>query len=168
MIEEVSPDTTFSGRMMAQTWSDLQLYERLLNIHPLKCIIELGTGQGGFSYFLHAQCLARGLTFHTFDLVDPNESVPGFSRLDIFQEVSEVVSHFQPGGTLLICDNGDKPRELKVYAPLLQPEDLLAVHDWGSEVVQEDVPDILLPIHEDWTPSSITRFFVRSEDDLHS
>lgn len=40
---------------------------------------------------------------------------------------------------LVFCDNGNKPRELIEYAPILRPGDYLSVHDYGTEVMDGDL-----------------------------
>ena len=162
MSTEVLPDTTFFGVPLAQTWEDLQLYERILNAHPdLRCIVELGTYYGGLSWYLHGQAQHRRMSFFTYDLTYPEFDVPGFRQLDVLINAGLVMrpiveSDLRP--FLVICDNGNKIQEMATYAPLMQPGDLLAVHDWGTEVNEEDVPEVLQPIHTEWC-TSMTRVF---------
>ena len=143
---------------MAQTWADVRMFEQLLNLHPeLASIAELGTGQGALSRYLYMQACTRGMEFLTFDVVPPDQEVPGWQRRDVLREVDDVVGQFvRP--VLVICDNGNKPAEMSLYAPKLCGHDLLAVHDWGTEVQPEDVPFGLVPIHEDLTFSMMRVF----------
>jgi hypothetical protein len=147
---------TFLGVNCSQSWADFLFWERLLNAHPgLRSIVELGTGEGGFSRYLSIQAEARGLAFSTFDHVHMDgQSAPGFQKLDIFAVPEEVVAALvEP--TVLFCDNGDKPREVELFAPLLQPKSLVVVHDWNVEITVGDIPDVLRPVHEDlWTDST--------------
>ena len=142
---------TFLGRNCSQSWADFQLWERLLNAHPdLRSIVELGTGEAGFSRYLHLQGEARGISFHTFDRVRMDRHLqPGFHRLDIFENPAKVMARLRSPG-VLFCDNGDKIREVQVFGPLLKPGDLLAVHDWNTEIRLKHVKWPLMPIHEDW------------------
>jgi len=39
----------------------------------------------------------------------------------------------ESGTTYVLCDGGDKPRELAVFAKHLKPGDLIAAHDCGTE-----------------------------------
>lgn len=156
--------TSFCGVGMAQTWEDLLLYESLLNARPeIKVVVELGTGEGGLALYLATQCGRRGLAFYTCDLVQVREDTPGFHELDVFHRVEEIAAWFRPR-TLLVCDNGDKPRELATYAPHLQPGDLVAVHDWNVEVGLKDLPNSLVPVYSKWC-TSMTQILVRVEDD---
>lgn len=157
-LPTVIDGTTFCGAAMAQVWGDLLLWERVFNAHPeLRCLIELGTGGGGFSHFLQAQCLARGMSFATFDWAVPPSTVPGWHKADVLQDIEKVVRHFRHP-MLLSCDNGNKPLEVATYLPHLVPGDLVAVHDWGTEIYSKDIPDVLVPIHDDWS-FGMTRMF---------
>jgi cephalosporin hydroxylase len=155
---------TFLGRNCSQSWADFLLWERLLNAHPeLKTIVELGTGEGGFSRYLWLQAEARGLRFHTFDRVRMDgQKVPGFRRLDIFKQSAKVRACFR-GPTVLFCDDGDKPREISTFAPLLRAGDLVVVHDWDIEIHADQVPAGLAAVHEDWCDElrSHSRVFVK-------
>lgn len=154
----IEPGTTFCGRRMSQTWDDLRLYEKVLNAHPdLKSIIELGTEQGGLSHYLHSQTVNRDMMFHTFDIVKPELPVPGWQKVDVLREAEKVVSFFHRP-VLLVCDDGNKPWEMVTYAPYLFPGDLMAVHDWDTEVFLAQVPRSLVMIHSDWC-ESMTRIF---------
>lgn len=161
MTDQVKPGTTLFGRLMSQTWDDVRLYEMLLNAHPeLRAIVELGTAQGGLSWYLSYQAGARGMTFKTFDVVRPDSEVPNWQRLNVLREVDEIVRWFEHP-MLLVCDNGNKPLEVSLYAPKLRQGDLLAVHDWNTEIYEDDIPTTLRMVHEDWC-QSMTRVFERT------
>ena len=109
---------TFLGVNCSQSWADFQLWENLLTAHPeLRSIVELGTGEAGFSRYLHIQAEARGLEFPTFDRVRMDgHRQPGFPQVDIFAEPDRV-ARLPPSPTVLFCDNGDKPREVATSPP---------------------------------------------------
>lgn len=156
----VVPGTTLFGHSMSQTWEDVEMYERLLNAHPeLTNIVELGTAEGGLSIYLNYQCFVRGMTFKTFDVVRPAGPIPNWQRMDVLREVDEIVRWFEHP-LLLVCDNGNKPLEVSLYAPRLRRGDLLAVHDWDVEICADDIPTTLRMVHENWC-QSMTRVFER-------
>lgn len=39
-----------------------------------------------------------------------------------------------PGTTLLLCDGGDKRKEVALYGPALKPGDFIMVHDWAKNL----------------------------------
>jgi len=136
---------------------DWRVIEPLIEqVRPMVAV-ELGTDEGGFAGKL-ADLLKRwGGTVHTFDIAavgtrsgaSPGSQQGGIERLerdfpnlccyltDVLSNgvnplVEKCVSSTSP--SLLYCDNGDKPRELELYAPLLRVGDLLGVHDYATEV----------------------------------
>lgn len=137
---------SFLGIPMSQIWLDLMLWERFFNAHAVKCCIELGTGCGAFSTYLALQCYQRGIAFHTFDnqnkffdIAMPVPKLLGnvhFYHLDIKADalpiIANIKQHTGPG-VVLFCDNGDKPLEYKLFAPLLGLGDYIVVHDWDYE-----------------------------------
>lgn len=156
---------SFLGVNCSQAWMDLLLWEELLNVHTeLRSIVELGTGEGGFSRFLKLQADSRGLSFSTFDHVHmPTHNLDGFQCVDIFENPQPVLNALLNTPTVLFCDNGDKPKEVEVFGSQLRVGDLLVVHDWNLEVRSSDIPSYFLPIHNDWWNEwlSHSRVFVR-------
>lgn len=157
---------TYLGVPMMQSWGDLHFYECVLNHHPeLSNIVELGTAEGGLALFLGAQSAQRGLGFLSIDNTQPPRTIPGFMLLDIFAETSKLRQLLkQHSPLLLVCDNGDKPREVGELSPSLCPGDLLAVHDWNREIFQADIPDCLDTLYEPLSISyeSSTRLFMKN------
>lgn len=128
-------------------------------------IIEYGTWAGGLTLALHERFVNTPI--HSYDVLNtpyhPHiSSVPGaaprsaFSCLVVFSSISvlgpppEIVNflrapNFPP--KIVVCDGGDKPREVAEAAPLLQPLDGIAAHDWGEapgadgvEISAQDIP----------------------------
>lgn len=164
--------TSFGRKPMAQHWIDLVVWEAVLNeMDSLGGIIEIGTWQGGFSGWLWAQAELRGAEFITYDAVPPLEEVRNYQRLDVFnhpREVERKISEFERYSPIVVlCDGGNKPRELKRFAPMIQhPDSIIAVHDWGTEMLPENVPDTVEEIHGNYCDQmrSVTRFFKRKEE----
>jgi cephalosporin hydroxylase len=164
-------ENTFGGTPIAQTWTDLAIWEEFLNRHEIAGLIELGTWKGGMAAFLAFQGLARGFKLTTVD------SNPGWLENravleelgvdihchDVFDlEFMRDLINSMPKPTLLFCDNGNKARELREIAPLLASGDYIAVHDWGSEAGPSDVDPswISLMDSECEAARSITRFLL--------
>ena len=154
--------STLAGVPMLQCWSDLVLWEHVLNMQGYASLLELGTYKGAFSVFLYAQCEVRGVAFWTFDVKDLLE-VPWvrhrFVQCDVLLsgEVEKRMVH----PCLLYCDNGHKKTEVQKFVPLLKSGDVLGVHDWGNEIGPEDMPEGLEPLyhHEAKDLGMITRFW---------
>ncbi len=108
-------------------------------------IIELGTWEGGFTCLLGIAARNYGLQLHSFghDEINPR-SVPWFAHLagtltfhrcDVFAEdtLRTFKALYTGGKVLALCDNGSKPREFALLAPMLRPGDIIACHDIGGE-----------------------------------
>lgn len=164
-------DTSFGGIAMAQQWADLWMWEAILNDNPqIKAIFEIGTWQGGFSFWLWSQAQARDLHFETYDATIPDRSIPGFERHDVFADSELLGERFRTWEPCVVfCDGGNKPRELNTFAAELRSQgSLLLVHDWGTEILLEDVPDHLEMIYRTFCLdlSAITRVFqLKGEQD---
>jgi hypothetical protein len=156
---------SFGGVSCAQFWCDFLLWEALLNSNErLVGIVELGTWQGGFSRYLYAQAQARGMSFITYDSIVPDVPPPEFVRLDIYRYpaiVQHNAARMGGGPVVLFCDGGNKPRELKMFPPLMPEGSIVVVHDWGTETVAADEPDFLEELYGDYCDEigSISRVF---------
>jgi len=163
---------TFCGSLMAQAWNDLALWEEFLNRNEVRSIIELGTFRGGMSIFLALQAAARGARFVTMDsnlgqvenllfLEALGSEVIGLDLIGdgSVEKVTDILEEL-PGPRLLFCDNGNKREEVRRFAPLLAEGDFVAVHDWGSEFFDSDVPPFLRMVWpEPPDESDLTRWF---------
>ncbi|MBC8066389.1 MAG: hypothetical protein H7Y17_16275 [Chlorobia bacterium] len=163
-------ETTFCGFPAAQTWHDLAIWEEFFNRHRFETLIELGTWKGGMAVFLAIQCKARGIRFETIDhdaaQVEPRDLIDSLGAAVLSGNVFDLTwmkerIRAAPGPRLLFCDDGDKRREMRELAPLLDAGDFVAVHDWGSEAGSQDIPAAWEPIMAEVceSTSSITRFF---------
>jgi cephalosporin hydroxylase len=158
---------SFGGVPAVQCWCDIYLWEAILNENPhLKRIIEFGTWMGGFSLFLDMQARTRDMTFFTYDSVvfrdDIVQKLP-FTKLDIWANIEFLGDLISKEGTILFCDNGNKPREIKTFAPYLSSDSIVVVHDWMTETFPKDIPDYLEEIYGDFCDDigSISRVFKR-------
>lgn len=133
----MNPIGTLFGRQIGQCWEDFSYWEQVLNENPqFEEIIELGTYEGGMSWFLYAQATARGMKFSTYDIVVPELYAPNFHGLDVLT--------MAPAGQIngvVFCDGGDKVQEAERFAPYMSNNSCLAVHDWGTEFQSKDIPE---------------------------
>ena len=173
------PDTLFTNTLfgipMLQLWTDLRLWEWVLSNHPVRTVIELGTGNGAFSIYLALQCHMRGLCFVTLDR-NPCGNLAR-APLSIRQIVgdmwssevqAELRAHLAERPCLLFCDGGNKPREFQTFTPWLTPGDIVAVHDAGTEFNHDNdakpvahMVEALLPASLYQFPDSFTLFYRR-------
>ena len=91
------------------------------------------------------------MDFSTYDIHQPASYIPGFCKIDIFAEAEEIGKHMQLSEPVIVlCDGGNKPRELKTFSRYVTAASTLVVHDWGTEMLQKDVPSNVEMVHEDW------------------
>jgi len=190
--------TTFLGFEQSQSMYAIPYWEKLLFSrdeakeatvggiaklnHDLSRIIEIGSGQGNFSFYLYLISRVHDLEFSTYEINHSFMTQSEFKRelgfydhahqKDCFSsDIAEQIA--RPGGTLLFCDGGNKPREFNHFARFLKPGDLIGAHDWEQEEYQWSVEtkyaqvepaikefglrEITIPNQE----AALTRFFVR-------
>jgi len=146
----------FMGIDMSQEWPDLWIWETFFNENPIRTFVELGTGVGGMTLLFALQCYQRGIEFHTFDnqtFFDFSHGLsallnirPRFHFVDLFSreginQMTEIIA-LSPHPLAIFFDDGDKPHEWRLFAPLTSPGDFCIVHDWGTEFLDKDLGDV--------------------------
>lgn len=166
---------TFLGKRMAQTELAIPLWEKIIKGVDFKRIIEIGTFHGGFSIYLLLLTYGQFKDFYTFDIInwrdyDHSPRIKNALKLDSHFEQKDVFKRIdyiswlikQKGVTILFCDGGDKEKEFNTFSPFLKKGDIIAVHDWLTEVHPENLNDLnsfeeMLP--EECDKEGMTRFF---------
>lgn len=130
------------GHNIAQTPEFMMVFNELFNRENFDRVIEIGTFHGGFSLFLAFCCLVKNMKFFTFDIRMLGKTVVykkirklggTFEKLDVFspQGLDRVRSLIKlPGRVMLLCDGGDKPKEIRTFAKFLKPGDVIMGHDY--------------------------------------
>ena len=142
-------------------------FVRLFKHAQPKRIVELGSGNGVFTTHI---ALLGSFEVHTFDSGERLAwrmpvTLPNIQRytMDVFKQLpllSEIIN--RKGMTVVLCDNGDKPREVKMLANHLKPGDVIMVHDYFDVDVElkdqwtvcecqfSDIRDVIEPYYEDY------------------
>lgn len=112
-------------------------------------IVELGTYGGVTSMFLGLAARLREIQFHTFDIKDARikevrrawfNDMMYFHKTDILSSKNEQVTNIiNKPNTFLFVDNGNKEKEVNMYASSCGENTVMIIHDWGKEVKQENV-----------------------------
>ena len=142
----------FLGVKMQQSEEEFRYWEGFLGENKFDRVIELGTGFGAFAIYLSLYCLKNDISFYTFEKDEGRiddfckrvlEDHEGFIQGDIFEDHQQFikVSVQMAGRTLLFCDNGCKVKELKVFSPSMKVGDVIGFHDFGVEIMQEDIDE---------------------------
>lgn len=56
--------------------------------------------------------------------------------------IDHVSSNILDKKTFLFCDGGNKVEEFNTYAPLIKTGDRIAVHDWDTEIFENQIQDV--------------------------
>src|SRR5690606_29913306 len=139
MPRSVVPQFTLHADIPMQQHPDVAPALRsLFADYPPARILEIGTGAGGFAMLLQELCpatpirsydirtsphraklVAAGIVVRTADVFYPQ----------VFSEIADYVQ--QPGRSVILCDGGDKPSELRHIAQVAKPGDLILAHDYA-------------------------------------
>lgn len=123
------------NRLAVPTWS----YG--MEVLPPARVLELGTYGGGFITALAVHACMIGARVVTYDRMLPDERIAplgtslgvSFRQADIWESEHEIAELIAGSGTTyVLCDGGDKPRELAMFARYLKPGDVIAVHDYDA------------------------------------
>lgn len=134
----------FFGFESAQHKAALGFFNSLLNDNKFDVIIELGTGRGGLTTILGLYALSCNAKVYTFDRhiskypealqqlkvsVNIVDNLFNNKNMQIVQDLIKS-SNKQ---CLLLCDNGDKVKEFKIFSPHLKSGDVILAHDYGYD-----------------------------------
>lgn len=124
---------------MQQSPLALAAWAQFLRDRPVANVLEIGTGLGGFARFLSTY-LRPGATLVTVDRKQRWSDVWPHNVMFMLHDVRqnpvalEVLLRVMARPILLMCDNGNKIWEVNHYGPLLQAGDVLAVHDYATDL----------------------------------
>lgn len=156
------------GIPVSQSWADIGMLMQLVHEQRITFVFEVGAHRGGLtSLFLMRALVQRGFRYAGVEidasLLDPSIPPDAVRIGDAWSQDMINVAHGMlldsPGPCLILCDGGDKPKELRLYAPLLRSGDWIAAHDYGTEVKEADaqLPG-LEPYRPEWV--SLTHWVV--------
>lgn len=158
------------GISTSLTWYDVGAIVRVIQEYGIRSVVEIGVEHGGLAAFLLAYGRHTGLSYLGIDIT-LNALHPAVGRsclsqrdawsADAVADVGHWIATY-PAPALIICDGGDKPRELKLYAPLLREGDILIGHDYHNEYVDDAIADVpARQVCTDWLDDTLLCVFVR-------
>ena len=160
------------GVSCSLTWLDLGAIAHILQVGRIQTVLEVGVEHGGLaawlrSYGLYTGAVYRGLdiTLNALHTVVRDRDISAIDQRDAWSPatVSEIATWLdaQPAPALIICDGGDKPRELHLYAPLLRMGDVLIGHDYHNEYGDDALVDMPAEqVRADWLDDTLLCMFV--------
>ena len=140
---------------MAQMEGTIPAFQKFLKQERFERIIEIGTGSGMFTRALAE--MFKG-PIMTFDIAIRETRVELPSHVDEFiKDVFDPLVHelireqiTSEGRVLLLCDGGNKPKEVNTFGVYLKPGDVIMAHDFGDEIHEESVKvEKLEPFYQD-------------------
>jgi len=154
------------GLKVGHTWHEIGVIFHVVEAFGIRGFVELGVHEGGLAALMVARTFYRH-DFHYLGveldagvvrtelkdmLAVANPQAAQVIYGDVFSDsVKQDVQAFMARvgrQCLLYCDDGDKPRELREYAPLIRPNDsgikttgdILMVHDfWDGQREPQDL-----------------------------
>jgi hypothetical protein len=163
-------NTRILGGGASQNFAAFKLLENYIAYEKPEYVVEIGSQKGGLSVYLGTiACVTEQFIFHTFDIsksdwnnrenegvghwFEKMESICPFCKSfesDIFSEfsynlISENIKKYK---TLIICDGGNKPKEIQIFSTLLKSGDMIMAHDFGHEIFDHHVDYNILQPHE--------------------
>lgn len=158
------------GQPVQQTWSALYVMEGLLSAHKeIKWICEIGTGFGSLWLYLAVWGCRNRIPCLSIDKV--NRTPPGtqdvayrlgsqFVQADCFAPAGrqKLLSYMSQGKGegFLLCDGGDKPREIAEFGPQVPAGTIVLAHDYGTEILPADVEAVPeLEYYQPWHDQSM-------------
>ena len=161
------------GVSTSLTWYDVGALLTLIPSFGVRCVLEIGVEHGGLAALLLAYSTHTGIVYRGIDisLASLAHTVRGQASIverDAWAQatVDEVARWLaeMPAPALIICDGGDKPKELRLYAPLLRTGDIIVGHDYHNEYVDDaltGLPADLVRIRADWLDDTLLCAFLR-------
>lgn len=124
------------NRLAVPTWS------YAMEVAPPARIIELGTYSGGLTIALGLHAYNIGCKVWSYEKSKAPKSeyaalgkflgITFRDEVDLWGCEAEIAGLIgEPGLTYVLCDGGDKPRELMAFAGYLKPGDVIAAHDYN-------------------------------------
>ena len=152
--------------LMIHRYEDQEHIVDVIRGHRPERAVELGTAQGGFAALLASTLAEWEGTVLSVD----NVQIPAIGKelalfygnlvlleADVLTEpLPAIVEMIRQPRSLLYTDNGNKQRELELYAPLMGPRALVGTHDYGTEVDEAWVEPFMAGLG--YTPHQHERF----------
>lgn len=164
------------GVSTSLTWYDVGAILHTLQAAQIRAVVEIGVEHGGLAGLLLAYCRYTGCVYRGYDitLAPLHTGVRAFDAAHLVEgdaHTSAAVAAVgdwlatQPAPALIFCDGFDKPYELRLYAPLLRPGDVLLGHDYHNEYVDDalvDMPATVRQVRADWLDDTLLCMWVRA------
>ncbi len=142
VLHVVRPHRRLFDAQIQQAPEALLVFNEFFQREKFDRIIEIGTAWGGLSIFLALGCFMWEMDFYTFDIQNRHQVKVGhllhrlgsrYKRLNVFKDkgIAEIRSLIElEGRVLLLCDGGNKKKEIQTFSPFLKINDVIMGHDY--------------------------------------
>jgi hypothetical protein len=143
------------GRTVMQSWEQVGLYLRAIDHYNIRLFVEIGYCIGGLQAFIVPLCgywpgfRYLGVEYderflqiqRQVRLKHPNAAYfEGDCWGDKWAEtLRAALDGIGEGRALLLCDGGNKPKELAYFKDFMRPGDMMMAHDYLGEVMDADL-----------------------------
>lgn len=136
---------TIDNIIIAQSFSALEALEKI--IKDFDTIIEIGYNRGGLThwFFLNKKKRAKIIAYDISDEDRLSQKFKFDEQIEFninncFSEfsINRIKDQIETGKrTLLFCDGGNKNQEFNTFAKYLKKNDVIMVHDYFDETIEE-------------------------------
>ena len=165
------------------TWYDIGAIMHVIQAAHITMVVEIGVDQGGLAALLLAY---QGYAARQYG----HPPMIGYLGVEIATNnicptvISPHRAQFYEGDawaqstvervrlavdrserSLIFCDGGDKPRDMRTYAPIIRPGDVLMAHDYHNEYGDAELvglPDNLERQYPPWLEQTLCCLFVKT------
>jgi hypothetical protein len=125
------------GRNLGQAKNIESAFSLLAKLTPIPLILEIGTGNGGFSLFLKTRIFEKPPVVHTWDIGADITRDPLLKQYGVVSHIADALSDpeipkliEESTQCIVLCDNGNKPKEFQYFAQFLRSGDIIMGHDY--------------------------------------
>jgi len=128
--------TLVNGIITQQYSNFTDYFNAFFSIHDFDRVLELGTSNGGLTYFLATQ---YNLPVLSVDVVTSSVDNKVYNVAKVMKgdhSDPAVIRYLndnyinKPGRVLILCDGGDKPHNFNTFSALAKEGDVIGVHDY--------------------------------------
>lgn len=179
---------SWDGFIAVHRYEDLTLIRETIEMVKPQWAVELGTAEGGFAAFLATILGQWDGKVYTFDFkLDPgiaqalHQRYPNLwcIKSDVLDpDNQDLIQLLNQRNGLLYTDNGNKQRELEIWAMYLPEPAMIGSHDYGTELNSEWAEQHMKNLgfkefrhaefaklaHDTDYPVSLTRFWTKTSN----
>lgn len=165
------------GVSTSLTWYDFGALLTIIQAYHIRFVLEIGVEHGGASAVLASYAKHTGISYRGIDItlnaldhaVIEHHGALIYQRDAWKQETVDEVRGWLdslPRPALIFVDGGDKPKELRLYTPLIRPGDVIVAHDYRNEYTDDALwgLDAMRRIRADWLDDTLLCAFTRRDD----